>query len=336
MELDMNHSKKIAIFLLISCGYCKLSFASTAQIASKSTAAPRSAVAGTSTLTAASIAANNALNSGTLGSSNNAITRITSTASASTETSATDTSNIVNISKQSLSQQITQKDNQSKNNDIEAQANRLIQQNYKTDAMKFNILSLMDQNPFMVVNASTASIENLPTIDNILARSYTNRDINKKIIINGLKSTLRAINGALADDAYDNQSIFSSEIEAKLKEMKENVDTRLKQVDPVSYLRLYISTGALAALAATAGVYYYGVTPKSAQDYITELGRNFSNSISQNIGTMVNSTTGAFGSAASSVMTAANSSVNTLVDSARNTVNATIASAGSAITGTKN
>ena len=239
------------------------------------------------------------------------------------------------VEKDAIALEISTRANLINNDTIEEQLNRLIRQNYKTDQMKYNILLLMNQNPFMVVNIATASIENLPTIDQVMQKSYE-KNIDKTIKINGLKSASRAINGAIADDKYDNQSFFAAGIATELNEMKKRVSARLSEIDPISNFKYYAGSTGLAALAATAGVYYYGITSKDAQDYVVGLGKGIADYTSKNIGAIVNSTTGAIQSAASSAITTASSSVNALANSAAaqvgTAINGATASIGSALT----
>ena len=156
-------------------------------------------------------------------------------------------------------------------------AEKLVQQNYKTDSMKYDILLLMNKKPFMEVNVTTGSIENLPTINDVLSKTYNN--INKAIIINGLKSTLKAINGAIADDSYDNKSIFSESLKTELNKMKLQIEIRFREVNPTPWLKSYIGLGSVAGIATIAGIYYSGLTTDKQNDYIAELGKGMIKSI---------------------------------------------------------
>jgi len=219
--------------------------------------------------------------------------------------------NIIVISKDAMLNEISRQ-NLSKTNDtsITDQAEQLIQQNYKTPIMKYNILLLMNNNNFMVVNKQTASIENFPTINEILGQSYNNNNIDKKIIVDALQTSLQAINGALADDAYNNQSIFYSGIKNELNVKKEMINTRLKQIDPVSYLKLYMGVGALGIIAATAGAYYYGITPKTAQDYIVSAGQDVTTTITKSANSLMNSLYQQISSGINSGMSSASAGIN--------------------------
>lgn len=187
--------------------------------------------------------------------------------------------------------------------DIEHHANELIKQNYKTDRMKYNILLLMQSDntqakkpisqysidlpsvdqiqnqttPFMQVNVATASIENLPTIFQILEKTTGTdpQNENRPVILNGLQATLRAINGALADIKYDKKYIFASDIELRLRKMQQQIETRIQELNPYSWLKLSLGISSLVAMTAAAGAYYSGMTLNSMQDSLADIIKKY-------------------------------------------------------------
>lgn len=193
---------------------------------------------------------------------------------------------------------LSRKNNVNKNRyNFEYQANELIKQNYKTDQMKYDILLLMNSDlsteidsdsasfekiiptEFMKVNIPTASIENLPTIFQILTKTddvNQNNNDNKQIATRGLKATLRAINGAIADAVYDKKSIFAeNDIELKLRNMQKTIEARLIEINPTYWLQISLGIGSLVAVAAVAGVYYSGITMKDTQEYIANIIKKY-------------------------------------------------------------
>lgn len=157
--------------------------------------------------------------------------------------------------------------------DTNRQANELIQQNYKTPQMRFNILSLMNHSPFMKINTATGSVENFPTIHEIIEKTkeHTPENDNMPIMIQALETCLRAINGAIADAQYDAKSMFTTpDLVKKLQEMKQRITMRLKMLNPTSWLQ-YSIPFIIAGAATGAGLYYSGITTKDLRDYVSNM-----------------------------------------------------------------